>query len=301
MAALHSISKGRLRMQLNDIAGNAVAVYPAFRRVLGLSASTAQFLSQAVYWAERTEDGWFYKTESEWEAEIGLTYSEVRSARRALVDISLLEEARKGVPAKMHYRVNTELLIDYLSGLKAITSCGSQQELVVAKKKDKRCVKATTITKNTQETTAKTTSLALQLADASQQPSKQDQDEKRQEQCREIWRAYSGAYELRYKTRPVRNAKVNKQVVDLWKRLGSEAAEVAAYFVTINDSYLIRNCHEFGSLLVKAEAFRTQWATGSQMNSTTARQLENTQANKNAAQQASDKILRGEEGGNAFL
>ena len=66
MAALHTISKGRLRMQLQEIAGDAVAFYPAFRKVLGLNAAATQFLSQAVYWTERTADGWFYKTNAEW-------------------------------------------------------------------------------------------------------------------------------------------------------------------------------------------------------------------------------------------
>ncbi|KAF1004407.1 MAG: hypothetical protein GAK36_00076 [Pseudomonas sp.] len=84
-------------MQLTELAGSAVAVYPAFRRVLGLSASAAQFLSQAVYWTERTGDGWFYKTETEWKEEIGLSSKEVRTARKNLAGMQLLEEVRKGV------------------------------------------------------------------------------------------------------------------------------------------------------------------------------------------------------------
>ena len=52
----------------------------------------------------------------------------------------------------------------------------------------------------------------------------------------------------------------------------------------------------------KAEAYRTQWATNRQMNGTTARQLEQTQANINAAQEAAERI-RNRQGGktNAFL
>lgn len=73
--------------------------------------------------------------------------------------------------------------------------------------------------------------------------------------------AYAAAYRNRYGTDPVRNAKVNAQVRDLLKRLGAEEAPaVAAYFVSIADTYLLRNCHDLGSLLAKAEAYRTQWA-----------------------------------------
>ena len=64
-----------------------------------------------------------------------------------------------------------------------------------------------------------------------------------------------------------------------------------------------RSLHEFGLLVSKAEAIRTQWATGRQMNGRTARQLEDTQANVNAAQEAARLIRERGEGGkrNAFL
>lgn len=126
-------------------------------------------------------------------------------------------------------------------------------------------------------------------------------DAERQEACRMIWSSYATAYFARYRTEPVRNAKINTQVNDLLKRLGSvEAPHVAAYYVTINDSYLIRSCHDLGSLLAKAEAYRTQWATNTQVNGVTARQMENSQANLNAAEQAKAMILEGGQG-NAFL
>lgn len=116
MAAIHAISKGQLRMQLNEVAGNAVAVYPAFRKVLGLNAAAAQFLSQAVYWAERTNDGWFYKTEAEWQDEIGLVPDEVRDARKNLKAFGILDEQRKGIPAKMFFRINADVLMAALAG-----------------------------------------------------------------------------------------------------------------------------------------------------------------------------------------
>ena len=128
-----------------------------------------------------------------------------------------------------------------------------------------------------------------------------DAERDRQQACRAIWSAYAAAYQHRYGTHPVRNSKVNGQVRDLLKRLGAEEAPaVAAYFVGINDAYLIRNCHDLGSLLARAESYRTQWATDRQMNGTTARQLERTQANLNAAKEAAESI-REEGRANAFL
>ncbi|HCG1164189.1 TPA: helix-turn-helix domain-containing protein [Pseudomonas aeruginosa] len=128
-----------------------------------------------------------------------------------------------------------------------------------------------------------------------------DAERDRQQACRAIWSAYAAAYQCRYGTHPVRNSKVNGQVRDLLKRLGAEEAPaVAAYFVGINDAYLIRNCHDLGSLLARAESYRTQWATDRQMNGATARQLERTQANLNAAKEAAESI-REEGRANAFL
>ncbi|WP_152534637.1 hypothetical protein [Martelella sp. AD-3] len=105
--------------------------------------------------------------------------------------------------------------------------------------------------------------------------------------CREAWRSYREAYEHRYGTPPVRNAKINGQVKSLVSRLGGEAAPVAAFYVNrINDQYVVRNSHELGLLVAKAESYRTQWATGRAMTTGTARQIDRTQTNANAADEA---------------
>ncbi|AFO47271.1 MULTISPECIES: helix-turn-helix domain-containing protein [Pseudomonas] len=117
------------------------------------------------------------------------------------------------------------------------------------------------------------------------------------------WANYAMAYRKRYHAWPVWNAKSGGQVGQLISRLGIDVAHhVAAYFLTVNDARLINGCHNLGDLLAKAEAYHTQWVTNRQMNATTARQLEQTQANINAAQEAADSILNGKGGQrNAFL
>jgi len=108
-----------------------------------------------------------------------------------------------------------------------------------------------------------------------------------QAKCRACWDSYKAAYFDRYQTGPIRNAKVNAQVKQLVQRLGEEAAPVADFFVrNINETYVVRNCHELGVLVAKAEAYRTQWATGRAMTAGQARQIDSTQTNVNAAEQA---------------
>jgi hypothetical protein len=128
-------------------------------------------------------------------------------------------------------------------------------------------------------------------------PGPKDQD------CKtfKAWANYAFAYRKRYQAWPVWNAKVAGQVGQLVNRLGAEIAHhVAAYYVSINDARLINDCHSLNNLLAKAEAYHTQWATGRQMNGRTARQMEDTQANINAAQEAARNIL-GQGERNAFL
>lgn len=93
-------------------------------------------------------------------------------------------------------------------------------------------------------------------------------DEAMQEACRSVWAAYRAAYEARWSVQPVRNAKVNSQVKQLVAALGGEAPAVAAFFVELDDKFLVDSCHEFGLLLAKAGAYRTKWATAGSAPST---------------------------------
>ncbi|GAB3484311.1 DnaT-like ssDNA-binding domain-containing protein [Azotobacter salinestris] len=151
MASIHAISKGQLRMQLQDRAGPVVGVYPAFRKVLGLNATAAQFLSQCVYWTERTDDGWFYKTNAEWFDELGLTVEEVNGARRKLKALGLLSEKRKGIPPKLYYRIDTDLLLCLLSGEKPVINSGKTPELKAVKPRQRTPENPGDITETTKD------------------------------------------------------------------------------------------------------------------------------------------------------
>ncbi|CAI3804330.1 hypothetical protein GLGCALEP_03461 [Pseudomonas sp. MM221] len=105
------------------------------------------------------------------------------------------------------------------------------------------------------------------------------------------WANYAMAYRSRHGAWPVWNAKAGGQIGQLVDRLGIDVAHhVAAYFVRINDSKLVNRMHSLGDLLQNAEAYHTQWVTNRQMTGTTARQIEQTQANYSAAEQALEAL-----------
>lgn len=106
--------------------------------------------------------------------------------------------------------------------------------------------------------------------------------------CRHTWAAYSGAYEIRYRAKPVRNQQVNAKVKQFVQRIGyEEAPQVATFFVErVSERFVVSKCHDVGLLLAGAEAYRTQWATGQAMTATRAQQADKSQANYDAADEA---------------
>ncbi|HID4550777.1 TPA: hypothetical protein ACXE7R_005135 [Enterobacter cloacae] len=62
------------------------------------------------------EGNWFYKTQTDLEEETGLTRYEQEGARKKLVSCGVLEEAKRGIPAKLYFRVNQERLEELLLG-----------------------------------------------------------------------------------------------------------------------------------------------------------------------------------------
>lgn len=144
-------------------------------------------------------------------------------------------------------------------------------------------------TKTTQETTTKTTLPAAALPAAKVKAELVDEKETAlQAACRATWKAYSDAYERRYGTKPVRNASVNAKVKQFVLRIGhDESPAVAEFYVDrVSDSFVVRKVHEVGLLLSGAEGYRTQWAAGKAMTSTYAKQVDQTQSNADAADEA---------------
>ncbi|MCP1506852.1 DNA-binding transcriptional ArsR family regulator [Pseudomonas marginalis] len=107
-----------------------------------------------------------------------------------------------------------------------------------------------------------------------------------------VWANYAMAYRKRYNAWPVWNAKTGKQMALLVDRLGADVAHhVAAHFLKTSDAAVLRKCHSLNELLANAESYHTQWVTGQRINGTTARQMERTEANLSAAEQAAQMVL----------
>jgi hypothetical protein len=84
---------------------------------IGDGATAGLFLSQLLYWYGKGSDveGWIYKTQAEWTVETGLTRREQETARNRLKKKGIIEEKRDGMPARLFYRPNIEIIISLLS------------------------------------------------------------------------------------------------------------------------------------------------------------------------------------------
>ena len=79
---------------------------------IGCGINGALMLSQLVYWTSRTRDndGWIFKTHTDWTMETGLTRREQDTARKTLKELGFLSEKKVGVPRRVFFRVERENL-----------------------------------------------------------------------------------------------------------------------------------------------------------------------------------------------
>lgn len=94
-------------------------------RITG-SIESSLFLSQIMYWSDRTEnkEGWIYKTYQEWHEEIGLKICRIKTAKENLESMGIIatkvKKTYRGVPT-IHYRLMTgnllQIIDDYYAGL----------------------------------------------------------------------------------------------------------------------------------------------------------------------------------------
>ncbi len=143
-----------------------IAYHPVLARLFD-SVTAAVFLSQLLYWhgLGALADGWIWKTQAEMTAETGLSRSEQETSRRILAKSGVVTEKLAGVPAKLYYRVNLDvlerLLAEYEPGSKRggeqgppQTSLRESSKLVCGNPANKPAVTPQTITETTTETTS---------------------------------------------------------------------------------------------------------------------------------------------------
>lgn len=97
-------------MKLQDLLDRPIAYHRIFVPFAGVSG--AVFLSQALYWTKRIprESEWFYKTREDWQEETGLGRRAQEEARNTLKELGILEEKLTGIPARLFFKINFDVL-----------------------------------------------------------------------------------------------------------------------------------------------------------------------------------------------
>ena len=139
-----------LLIQLNQ---RPIAVYPVYIKITG-SVNAGLLLSQLMYWYGAVNGRTFYKSDAEIMEETMLSESELRTAKNKLKSLSFIEIKAKGVPARTHYTINSQLLISEINNFSSAKS-------TKLKKRNQQNYDSEineTITENTQENTTYNTS-----------------------------------------------------------------------------------------------------------------------------------------------
>ena len=295
--------------------GRPVAYYPRLAKFFG-NVNSAILFSQLFYWQQRCDHKLgVFKTAEEWGDETGLSYREQATARQHLVKRGFLTETNKRLEHRIYFRLEQEVVdaefgewnkaqlandeIDSPERRKRIS--GNDKSAIGGETKAQSVIS----TEITAETTAYISSEAPSALPApavvaafakpekparirAKAKSDDSLDTELQAACKATWKAYSQQYLAQYGALPVRNAKVNANVKQFVQRLGHvEAPAVAEFFVSrVNDAAVVRGMHDFGQLLARSETYRTQWATGQSMTATRAKQIDQSQANFSAADEA---------------
>jgi len=94
-----------LRSLLSD---RPIAFHPHMARVLG-GINEALLFQQLAYWSDKGADPeWIYKTQKDIELETTLTRTQQENARLQLRKLGVVSEDRRGLPAKLFFKVNWE-------------------------------------------------------------------------------------------------------------------------------------------------------------------------------------------------
>lgn len=107
----------------------------------------------------------------------------------------------------------------------------------------------------------------------------------------EAWQAYAAAYQARYETPPVRNARVNAQMAQFVARVAAdEAPGIAEHYLRSQNSRYLASGHSVGCLLQDAEKLRTEWVTGKHSTAHAARTADRNTGRGQAYQEMIERL-----------
>ncbi len=94
-----------------------IAFYPQLAKALG-GIEEAIFIQQLYYWSDKgaRKDGYIYKTKKEWQEETTLTPKQQDRLVKKLKSKKIIETKLEGVPATLHYKLDSQLLQKVITG-----------------------------------------------------------------------------------------------------------------------------------------------------------------------------------------
>ena len=109
---------------------------------------------------------------------------------------------------------------------------------------------------------SESTQAALVLASPSK-PAKAQRKPKDPAPTTAVWEAYAFAFEQRYASSPVRNAKINGQLSQLVAQIGAEdAPHVARWYLANGDRWYVTRMHPVGQMVADCQKLRAEWLRG---------------------------------------
>ena len=109
-------------------------------RTIGLKETIllADLISKEEYFIETSQinKGWFFNTENNIERDTTLTRYQQRKCLKTLVKYKIIEVKRKGIPAKLYFKINEQQVVQFLNNLKSIksTTINKNKEIIIKNK-----------------------------------------------------------------------------------------------------------------------------------------------------------------------
>ena len=147
-----------MKQLIKQVSGqaNILAIPRVYIAMMNNDLEVALFLSQSVYWSDKSKDpdGWFYKSATEWHEETGLSKHQITRCTDELEKQGLIITKIKkanGAPTK-HFRVNLDNLMNSVFRFLESQKSGNQ----ISQKAEMESEEiGKSLTETTQETTKK--------------------------------------------------------------------------------------------------------------------------------------------------
>ncbi len=150
------MEKNTYQKIIAEVLGTRVVSYnPDLARVLG-SVKAGVLVCQLLYWWKKGKNpDWIYKTAEEIKEETALSRGEQDTAIKKCKELKIIEVKLKGIPAKRHFKLHIEKIVELLETLDTRLEQSKKQDYVNYENKihkEKEC-----ITENTTDITSENT------------------------------------------------------------------------------------------------------------------------------------------------